>query len=205
MSYLCWYTKKGTIFHNRPRNQFINIISDFFSQLPFLLFQYRSLFVSLFPSNSEHQLVSAHLKRALQCSPVIALHTLAYSWGKALPWSLVRCICVFYKLRGCLGQSAVCRGSLLLFGCLIILWMLSAEWKGAESPCMLRFEWAKTAKQETALLVHWVHLAATTPQLRDAHSRGLPEQALQAVLWARHSIQHSMCGKECYRGTCRLA
>lgn len=118
---LCWHTKKGTIFHNKPQNQFINIISDFFSQLSFLLFQCRSLFVSLFPSNSEHQLVSAHLNRALQCSPVIALHTLAHSWGKALLRSFVGCICVFHKLRGCLGQSAVCRGSLLCFGCLIIL------------------------------------------------------------------------------------
>lgn len=114
LNYLCWYTKKGTIFHNRPQNQFINIISDIFSQLPFLLFQCRSLFfLTFFPPNSEQQLVSAPLKRALQCCQVIVLHTLAYSWGKTFLCSLVRCICAFYKLRGCLGQSAVCRGSLL--------------------------------------------------------------------------------------------
>lgn len=53
----------------------------------------------MFPSNSEDQLVSVLLKRALQCSPVIAQHTLAYSWGKALLWSLVRHNCVFYKLE----------------------------------------------------------------------------------------------------------
>lgn len=85
----------------------------FFLSCPFFCSSVDPFFFNFFPPNSEQQLVSTPLKRALQCCQVIVLHTLAYSWGKTFLCSLVRCICAFYKLRGCLGQSAVCRGSLL--------------------------------------------------------------------------------------------
>lgn len=179
-----------TIFHTRPGNQFINVISDFFSQLPFLLFWW--LFC--------HSFVLWSLER-LQgfwkgpCNVLHRVHTL-------LGHSLSRDISVFWKLgevSGSLQHADV--ACFYLFA-----WshyeFINSILFGGENLCVWRFEWAKVAKQGIALFIHWVLLTVAS-----SAAQGSSQQTVYQcrLAWQRNGVRHglwqSVHEKECHRST----